>query len=251
MTEISTYSRRRLSYVVAEVSKRLKVIPLHGLTPGLEPLVEASGAFVRGCWEAAKGVLILAVANEYSGIVAVERQAWEMWSDLEFLLLSADPPRNGLKVQINALIELVELLSVLGIPNEMLAENKQVLTKFELSHPDVVAEVKAQRKRNRHHWSGQSRTSIVGKTEASRAVYKMLSWEAHPDMGPIRDISTEVRDGVSYLLLNEPEDIGPHVERSASSTSECLLRAWNAFADSFGQSRIDDAPPRKQGESPN
>ena len=42
-------------------------MPLHGLNPELESLVEASGAFVRGCWEAAKGVLVLANVNEYGG----------------------------------------------------------------------------------------------------------------------------------------------------------------------------------------
>jgi hypothetical protein len=249
MTELNTYSRRRLSYIVAEVSKRLKVIPLHGLTPELVPLVEASGAFVRGCWEAARGVLVLAAASEYGGIVAAERQAWEMWNELEYLLLSADPPRNGLKVQVNALIEVVELLTVLNVSPELLARNNGSLAELATAHPDVVAEVRQQRKKGRHHWSGQSRTLVVGKTDASRAVYKMLSWEAHPDIGPIRDISTEDRDGVSYLVLTDLDDVDTAVERSASNASECLLSAWNAFADSFGQAPIEGAPSRKPDNS--
>jgi hypothetical protein len=72
----------------------------------------------------------------------------------------------------------------------------------------------------------------------------MLSWETHPDIGPIRDISREERNGVIYLDLTVRADVDMLVERSASSTSECLLRAWNAFAQSFGQKRIDEAPPR-------
>jgi hypothetical protein len=85
------------------------------LKPELVPLVEATGAFVRGCWEAARGVLVLAMAGEYGGIGAAERQAWEMWNEVEFLLLSADPPRNGVKVQVNALIDVIELLTALSI----------------------------------------------------------------------------------------------------------------------------------------
>jgi hypothetical protein len=127
----------------------------------------------------------------------------------------------------------------------MFEKNTAGLAKFEASHPDVVDEVRQQRKKKRHHWSGQSRTSIVGRTDAARSVYKMLSWEAHPDIGPIRDVSTDDRDGVSYLDLTVSADVDALVERAASSTSECLLRAWNAFADSFGQEAIDDAPPRR------
>lgn len=219
-------------------------MPLHGLRPEFVPLVEATGAFVRGCWEAARGVLVLATAGEYGGIAAAERQAWEMWNELEYLLRSSDPPRNGVKVQVNALIEVIAHLTDVDVAAEMLEKNTTGLAKFEAGYPDVVAEVKAQRKRWKH-WSGQSRTSIVAPTGSARSVYKMLSWETHPDIGPIRDVSTEQRDGVTYLDLTVSVDIDALLERSASSTSECLLRAWNAFADSFGQERIDNAPPRK------
>jgi len=246
MPDEKTYSRRRLAYVVEEVSQRLLVVPLRGLRPEHVPLVEASGAFVRGCWEAARGVLALARVGEYGGIAAAERQAWEMWSELDYLLLGPDPPRNGVKVQVNAFIDVIELLTKLDVPAEVRENNTAGLARFESSHPEVVAEVRLQRK-SQKHWSGKSRTSIVGPTDATRSVYKVLSWETHPDIGPIRDISTEERDGVTYLDLTVRADVDAVVERSASSTSECLLRAWNAFAQSFGQKRIDDAPPRKAG----
>jgi hypothetical protein len=97
MSDEKTYSRRRLAYVVEEVAQRLLVVPLRGLRPEHVPLAEASGAFVRGCWEAARGVLALARVGEYGGIASAERQAWEMWSELDYLLLSPDPPRNGVK----------------------------------------------------------------------------------------------------------------------------------------------------------
>jgi hypothetical protein len=147
VSEDNTYSRRRLRYVVAEVSRRVRTVPLHGLKPELVPLVEATGAFVRGCWEAARGVLVLAMAGEYGGIGAAERQAWEMWNEVEFLLLSADPPRNGVKVQVNALIDVIELLTALSYPAEMFEKNTAGLAKFEASHPDVVDEVRQQRKK--------------------------------------------------------------------------------------------------------
>lgn len=245
MTDSSTYSRQRLSYVSTEVSRRLKSVKVSGLTPDYVPLLEASGAYVRGCWEAACGVMALATASERGGIVAAERQAWEMQNELDYLLRSADPPRNGVKVQVNALIEVIQLLTVSQISTEMLAHDEILLAEFETAHPQVVVEVRQQRKRKRYHWSGQGRTSIVAGTDLSRAVYKMLSWQAHPDICPIRDISTEDRNGVGYLLLTDPPDVDAAVERAASSTSECLLRAWNVFADYFGQATIDDAPPRK------
>ena len=85
-----------------------------------------------------------------------------MWREIDYLLLSTDPPRNGVKIQVNALIDVIDLITDLDAPPEMLQKNRDGLAKFEASHPDVVAEVRQQRKKRKFHWSGQSRSAIVG-----------------------------------------------------------------------------------------
>jgi hypothetical protein len=207
--------------------------------------VEVCGALVRGCLEGARAVLLLANANEFGGIAAVERSVWEMWSEMDYLLSSADPARNARKIQINALIEVIELLTERSAPQAMIDNNKNGLAKFEAAYPDIVKEVRGQRKKKRYHWTGGSRSKVIGSSSsAATSVYKMLSWETHPDVVSIRDIEAITDGNGGYLEFNATPDATAFVERSASATSECLLRAWNAFAQSFAQNLIDDAPPR-------
>ena len=228
------------------VTARLNVVQLRGLRPELIPLVEVSAALVRGCLDNSRGVLTLAEAGEYGGSASAERSAWEAWYELKYLLLTPDPPRDAARVQVNALLQVIELLEKRSEWAAMLEKNQNALAIFETTHPDVVAEVRTQRKKDRRHWSGRSRTTVVAPTEPAKDAYKALSWETHPDVASIRDVSAVLRDGIGYLNFRL-EDNDAAVERSASSASECLLRAWNAFAQSFGQKQIEGAPPRKPG----
>lgn len=214
--------------------------------PKLVPLLEVSGSFVRGCLDAARGVLAMADAREYGGIVAAERSAWEMWNELEYLLRGNRAPDDAIKVQINGLLEVLDLVKDLNdVPAGMADRNATALERFEKEYPALVQEVKDQRGNRRFHWSGRSRTSVVAPGDAERIVYKMLSWQTHPDILAIRDVSGTIRQGEADLTFSQPDDVNALVERSASSTSECLLRAWNLFAQFWTLATIDDVPPRQ------
>ena len=242
------YSQRRLSLVVVAVSERLDRVHVPGMTTNLVPLLEVSGAFLQGCLDAARGVLAMARAREHGGIVAAERAAWEFWSELDYLLRQPDPPTAAVTVQVNALMELIKWLRTRGESYpEMLRRNEESLSRFEHSYPEVVHAVRDRREKGRFHWSGKSRTKVVGPTSVSADVYKLLSWETHADVLAIRDVEATIANGDGALTLYRPDDalVLALVERSASSSSECLLRAWNAFAQFWQQEELESVPPRK------
>jgi hypothetical protein len=242
------YSQRRLAIVVSAVSERLRDVRVPGMTANLAPLLEVSGAFVQGCLDAGRGVLAMSRAKEHGGIVAAERSAWELWNELDYLLRRPDPPMEAVKVQVNALLELTSWLKKQEhVSSDVLKLNEDGLGRFKHEYPEIVRVVEEQRKKSRFHWSGQKRSKIVGPTAKWADVYKLLSWETHPDILSIRDVESTFEDGYGVLTLNLPDDalILALRERSASSTSECLLRCWNAFAQFWMQQEIEFVPPRK------
>lgn len=240
------YHQTRLATVIAAVEERLARVRVSPMSDNLIPLLEVTAAVVRGCLDAARGVLALAKAPEWGGIVAAERSAWEMWNELKFLLRAEDPPNEAVKVQVNALIDVIGLLeTVTTAPEGMLDRNRDGLAQFERKYPALVEKVCKQRKDRKMHWSGRSRTAVVGPDAASKAVYKMLSWDTHPDIVSIRDIAATIRDGVGTLDFGESRDVPELVERPCSSASESLLRSWNLFAEFWQQDQVTDVAPRK------
>ena len=134
------YSQQRLSIVVAGVSERLAHVHVAGMTTNLIPLLEVSGAFVQGCLDAGRGVLAMARAREYGGIVAAERSAWELWNELDYLLHQPDPPTEAVKVQVNALFELTSWLKrQKDTSPEMLARNEKGCSASSVSIPTLFA----------------------------------------------------------------------------------------------------------------
>jgi|GEM_PF-3666127 len=246
--DANAYSQRRLAIVVEEVSRRLADVRVPGMTANLVPLLEVTGAFVQGCLDAGRGVLAMSRAKEHGGIVAAERSAWEMWNELDYLLRRPDPPMEAVKVQVNAILEITSWMKEQEhVSSDVLNRNEEGLSRFQRDYPEIVRAVSEQRKKGRFHWSGKSRSKIVGPTAKAADVYKLLSWETHPDILSIRDVEATFvqRDGV--LTLNSPQNslVITLTERSASSTSECLLRAWNAFAQFWMLEVLELVPPRK------
>lgn len=232
-------NQERLLAIIAAVGERMQRVNLPELTaPGSE-LLEAAGAFLRGCYESAQGVAALAGANEYGGVIAVERMGWEMWRELEYLLRSAEPDKSAIKVKANAALELIGTLDPTDFSSqEMHLKTETLLLDLEKSYPSEVAEVRDQRSGKRFHWSGGSRSAVVASAGSLRDVYKMLSWHSHPDMCVLRDISTEVRDGRSWLVFHDEGDASRAIERACWATGEYLQRAWNLFAQALDQEEI-------------
>ena len=224
----------RLRETVAAVQLRLKYIRIEGLAKEHAPLLEVSAALVRGTHQHCHSVLALAEANSWAGMATVERAAWEMWNELDYLLRSDDPPYTAVKVQANAVFDVIDLLQKTpNAPSGMLQRNEEFRDRLEAEHSNAVAEVRKQRKDRKWHWSGISRTAVVGPDDASRQVYKLLSWESHPDIASLRYIDV-VFEGDHALVRFGDEGNGVASDRSSRSATELLLRSWNLFAQFWG-----------------
>ena len=203
--------------------------------------LEVSGSLLRGCYEAAQGVKALVEARQFGGLFAAERAAWEMWRELEYFFAAGDVGSSAVKAKANATIEVLEALSDdSDAPEDIRVENEKALAELESKFGTLVAEVREQRADRRFHWSGQrSRSAIVAaKGTPFHRVYKMLSWEAHPQLCFIREISTEEVGNRTFLRF-ETSEADRAFERAAWAVSEYLQRAWNQFAAGWGQTQID------------
>lgn len=236
----ATDHRERLATIVGQVRDRLA--GLHVFLPeddGL-PLLEVTSALLRGCLDAADAVLRLS-EHGYQGLHAVERAAWEHWKELEFLLARQTRFRDARKVQINATIEVLDFLrGRADTPPGMIERTQDTLAGQEREWPAEVAEVRDQRKRRKFHWSGESRSSVVAPAGSASDVYRLLSWESHPDVASIRDVTATRNGDEGDVTFHEPEDLQVMIDRSTWSTRKCLTRAWNVFASAWGLDQIDE-----------
>lgn len=223
--------RDRLSDALAAVQTPLYRIEVPGLRAEDVPLLEVTAALVRGVYQQCQSVLALADAHSWSGLGAVERAAWEMWNELEFVLRSENPSHAAAKVQANAVLGVVSLLeNTDDVPAGMLERNRELLERLEKRHRAACDEVREQRKARKWHWSGQPRTSVVGPTDASKKVYKLLSWETHPDMASLREVEVTFDGNVAHLKFGDEEGGTGAIDRSCRSAAEMLLRSWNLLA---------------------
>ncbi len=229
--------RDRLRAVLDAVQPKLKGIQVDGMSPDHSPLLEVSAALVRGAFHHCQSILALADAQSWGGIGTVERAAWEMWNELDYLLRSKDPTSAAVKVQANAVLEIVDLLEKTDdAPAGMLERNREFRDRLEARYPGPFAKIRAQRtgKKKKWHWSGLSRTAVVGPDEASSRVYKLLSWESHPDIVSLRDIEVAFEENRARVCFGDEGDLSAAIERSCRSSAELLLRSWNLFAQFWG-----------------
>lgn len=165
----TSYRRRRLALIVTRVTDRLthvRVTPMPDAA--LLPLLEVSGSLVRGCLDAARGVLAMADLREYGGIVAAERSAWKCGMTSSTSSGTENPPVAAVKVQVNGLFEVLGLLdSIHYDPMDLAERSTEAIAKFERDFPDVVRAVREQRQKRKFHWSGRTRSAIVAPGDAN------------------------------------------------------------------------------------
>jgi hypothetical protein len=95
--------------------------------------------------------------------------------------------------------------------------------------------VLAQRKQRKFHWSGKTRTQLDREVFTSGGVYKVLSWEAHAVMGPIRDLHIEMTtDGARFNFGRKPDDPLVDAEHIAYATGGMLFFMYADYAHAWG-----------------
>lgn len=226
--------RERLCWLTAEIRGRTSPLLVANIADEDLPLLEVTAGLLRCCLEATEGVEALLTAGRYEAVFPIERAAWEIWSEFRFLIGRESRKRDAVKVEVNAILEVIETLPKIdkgAAPDDLLQRNEELLRLREGAYPELVAEVRGQRKKKQFHWSGQRRTDVFAATETDRLVYSLLSWEAHPVMGILRDVKTQRTDGGIELRFASPASEAPDLrERPAWSVTGYLWYLWVQFA---------------------
>lgn len=225
----------RLDWLIRQIEERLKG---RRIAP---PATELLNAFVvTSLWldavlAQAKAILLLSTQGLSAAIGPLQRSLWELWIEWRYFLKSGDRAENAAKVMLNAEIEALEFLDkhpgVLSV--DMLRRLQRHTTEFELEHPEASAAIREQRKKRKFHWSGISRAAMELTLAPDAAVYQILSWDAHAVMGPIRDVSIDLKDGVATFEFGRKEDESD-INRYAWASGGVLFYVYNDFASLWG-----------------
>jgi len=143
---------------------------------------------------------------------------------------------TSVKAQINATIEVLEFAEARleSFSSDGLDGIRRNIAFWSEEYPDIVKEIRTQRKKRRFHWSGVSRSQMERTVMPAPDVYQMLSLEAHAVLSPIRDVEF-INKGSIYTLWFEPQNT-PTVDPEFVSwvVGGILYNMWNRYAEFFG-----------------
>jgi hypothetical protein len=168
----------------------------------------------------------------------LERAAWEIWHELEFLVTRDAADEDATRARIHAALEVQELaIKSNDAPDEMKKNVNEVLAEYERTHPTLVLEMRNLRqKRKSLHWSGATRTNIYAPSDSSRMTYKLFSWVAHPIAVGARDVDISVDGRRASVTFRQTENPVSHAERIAWAVGHSLIFTWNDYAKVWGLS---------------
>lgn len=228
---------------LTELSSELKTSPksvdeLHGLV--------VTTSFVNLGLSYAKGINTLLQLEQAEATPPLHRALYELWVELSFLLRSGDAGENAAKFSINTVLELENFIEEhkKHFTEEAIAGIKRTIAHYEMSHPEAMALIRRQRQRRQYHWSGMSRSRMERQMAGyDTQIYKVMSWEAHVVMSPIRDIEILMKDECSASFSFQPQNnlmVDP--EFVAYSVGGILFFIWNEYAKHFAfpQVKIED-----------
>jgi len=179
----------------------------------------------------------LLLANGLSDAVGpLQRALYELWVEFRYLMREGSPSENSRLLSINATFEAADFArkNRRRLDHASLKGITRTLRSHKAESPDLYARIVAQRRGGRFHWSGVSRTALAREFSPGGEVYRVLSWEAHVALGPIRDVEVSALPESRGRLLYRPLlsiDDGP--EHAAFTTGGILYHLWNEFADAF------------------
>lgn len=228
---------------LTELSSELKTSPKS--VDELDGLVVTT-SFVNLALSYAKGINTLLQLEQAEATPPLHRALYELWVELSFLLRSGDTRENAAKFSINAVLELENFIEERKkyFTEEAIAGIRRTIASYEMSHPEAMALIRGQRQRRQYHWSGMSRSRMERQVAGYETqIYKVMSWEAHVVMSPIRDIEILMRDeGSATLSFQSQDNLMVEPEFVAYSAGGILFFIWNEYAKHFNfpQVKIED-----------
>lgn len=180
----------------------------------------------------AEAVDLLLDRGHVTATAALERAAWELSAEFEFLVRRDEAIRDATRARIHALLDVHEHAeTAFGASSALRNDVAREITGYEKNEPELVADMRALRKKNkRSHWSGVSRTEVYAHDAASRSVYKLLSWEAHPIAVGIHAIEVSPDGDGVRVGIPPVNDVGDLTNRVAWAVAHSLFFVWNGYA---------------------
>lgn len=221
-----------LQRLITHARRQMTDIRFAKFSVKLEDLLRVSTELMLTVLAHADAVEALLARRHVTATAPLERAAWEVSQDREFLIRRENAFEDATRARIHALLEISEHAarssgSSTTLGDEVGAE----LDNLETKAPHLVKEMRALRTKNKGlHWSGVTRTQVYAPGESSRSAYKLLSWESHPFSGGLHAIDIiPIGTGVR-VVMRATEDVEELSDRTAWAVAHSVLFAWNAYA---------------------
>jgi Family of unknown function (DUF5677) len=229
----------RLDWLIHEVEKRAKDATVTIPDPESLDVFVVMSSWLALALSQAEAVLLLITHDLSTGAGPLQRALWELWIEWRFLLKQKDHALNAAKVTLNAELEALDAFEKMPIiaKGGRLARVQRQVKAFEAQHPEAAAQVRTQRKNRKFHWSGLSRSAMERELAPGAAVYRLLSWDAHAVMGPVRDVAVR-RTATTVHFEFGRQETPADVNRSAWASGGVLFYMYNDFAKMWGLSPI-------------
>ena len=225
----------RLDWLIQQIEELVKQDSLPPVDAELLVLFSVTGAWFNTALTRTRAILMLLKHGLQEAVAPTQRALWELWTEWHYLLKHGDRIRNALKVRLNAMVEAVDSLNneQHKLPPAMILQMKQDVQEFEAQYPSVSAEIRAQRKKRKFHWSGLSRSEMERTLSGSTFVYQYLSWDAHGVMNPIRDVSWDFNNEIAHFRFGRRETES-EIDQQAWMSGGVLFYIYNDFAQLWG-----------------
>jgi hypothetical protein len=141
--------RETLEALIASVREHCKVLRLNHFNEKYRDLLIVTTELVRGSVEHAEAIRLLIADGQVEATAALERAAWEIWKELEFLVTREHADLDATRSRIHAALEVYELATKASTeaPVGMLERVAGVIAEYEQTQPDLVREMRDLRKK--------------------------------------------------------------------------------------------------------
>ncbi len=217
----------RLDWLIRQVEGHMRNRSIDPPSPELLDVFVVAGSWLDAGLNQAKAILLLLTQDLSAAVGPLQRALWELWIEWRYFLKHGDRALNAAKVMLNARLEALEFLEARpGKLDPATAKRlRREIGEFELQHPHASARIREQRRTRKYHWSGISRSEMERALAHDSTIYRVLSWDAHAVMGPIRDVRIDKKD---------ESDINRH----AWTCGGVLFYMYSDFAQMWGLPRV-------------
>lgn len=182
---------QRLEWLVhflqTRVAAGLKIVP-YDID---DDLVHVTTSLVSHALHLARGVAILLGSDLTIAVGPLERTLYELWCETRGLLSQGE--MGARKMLLNSMIELLDASkNDEGADFALKQMYQDMITFVESTFPEISETIRTQRRKRRFHWSGRSRTEIMGLGSPDAQLYRCLSWEGNFEHAALLDAVVHV-----------------------------------------------------------